>query len=120
MARARLAEEVIRRRLELLGIDYRELKIDFIGINSLYGGASADFPEPKLNEVSLRVAARSDSAEDAGVIAKEVEALYVNGPAGGGGARGTVEKVVSVASVLIPDTDINLQITWKGGNSNEA
>lgn len=119
-ARARLAEEIIRKRLEMLGIEYRELRTDFIGINSLYGKASLAVDETALGEVRLRVAARSDKEEDAAVISKEVEALYVNGPAGGGGARGTVEKIVSVASVLISESDIQPQITWKGGTCHEA
>ncbi len=38
-------------------------------------------------EVRLRVAARADSAERAMIVGEEVEALYTNGPGGGGGAR---------------------------------
>lgn len=120
VARARLAEEVIRKRLDMLGMKYRELRTDLMGIDSLYGAASRPFETPNLSEVRLRVAARADRQEDAAVIAKEVEALYVNGPAGGGGARGGVERVVSVASVLISEEEIHPQITWKGGNGHEA
>ena len=33
-----------------------------------------------------------------------MEALYTNGPAGGGGVVKSTRKIVSVASVLIPNT----------------
>jgi hypothetical protein len=116
VARARLAEEIIRKRLDIINHNYREIRTDLIGINSLYGDAAAQFARPELSEVRLRVAARTDNKEDAEMIGREVEALYVNGPAGGGGARGYVNKIVSVASVLIPETDINPGIKWEGGS----
>lgn len=115
VARARLAEEVIRKRLDLLKVEYRELRTDLIGLNSLYGSASKHLKERELSEVRLRVAIRTENEETAEVIAREIEALYLNGPAGGGGARGNVTKVVAVASVLIPEDDIQYGLTWVGG-----
>lgn len=120
VARAKLAERIVLKRLEMLNLNYREIRTDLIGLSSLYGDAAKDFPVPDLHEVRLRVAARTDRKEDAATIGKEVEALYVNGPAGGGGARSTIEKIVSVASVFIPEQDIHAQITWKGGEDVEA
>ena len=38
-------------------------------------------------EVRLRVAGRSADRQKAALIGEEVEALFTNGPAGGGGAR---------------------------------
>jgi hypothetical protein len=35
-------------------------------------------------------------------VGQEVEALYLNGPAGGGGVTMSVREVVAVASALIP------------------
>ena len=35
-------------------------------------------------------------------VANEVEALYTNGPAGGGGASKTVREVIAAASMLMP------------------
>ncbi|MFX1537252.1 MAG: acyclic terpene utilization AtuA family protein [Promethearchaeota archaeon] len=114
-ARAYLAEEIIRKRLEMIHLDYRELRIDLIGVNSLYGAATTQFTKPEMNEVRLRVVVRTYSKEAAETIGREVEALYLNGPAGGGGARGYVNKVVSVASVLVPEADITPRIKWQGG-----
>jgi hypothetical protein len=119
VARAQLAEEIIKKRLEMLKVRYRELRTDLIGFNSLYGAAAVHFEKPELNEVRLRVSMRTDNEAIAEAIGREIEALYVNGPAGGGGARGNVTKIVSISSVLIPEEDINYGITWLGGNRNE-
>lgn len=118
--RAQLAEEVIRQRLKLLKLNYRELRTDILGVNSLYGDASYRLPAPALHEVRLRIAARADDTESAAAIGREVEALYVNGPAGGGGARSRLTKIVSVASILIPEQDIHTSIQWQGGIDREA
>ncbi|HRD86533.1 MAG TPA: ABC transporter substrate-binding protein, partial [Rubrivivax sp.] len=36
------------------------------------------------------------------LIGREVEALYLNGPAGGGGVTTSVREVLAVASTLVP------------------
>ena len=45
---------------------------------------------------------RVPTAGQAQDVVNEVEALYLNGPASGGGATKTVREVVAAASVLIP------------------
>lgn len=116
VARAKLAAEVIQKRLALLNEHYSETRTDLIGINSLYGTEQEKvFPAPQLSEVRLRVAVRSEKKEDAEVIGREVEALYVNGPAGGGGVRSSMESVLSIASVLIPEGDVYPTVCWERG-----
>ena len=53
-------------------------------------------------EVRIRVAGRTESLREAVRIGNEVETLYTNGPAGGGGAWKSARDVVAVASVLLP------------------
>ena len=48
------------------------------------------------------MAARADSADLARLVAREVEALYTNGPAGGGGATISVRPILAMRSTLIP------------------
>jgi hypothetical protein len=50
----------------------------------------------------VRIAARSDTLQQASVIGNEVEALYTCGPAGGGGAVKSARQVVAVLSALLP------------------
>ncbi|MBC2839209.1 acyclic terpene utilization AtuA family protein [Robiginitalea sp. SC105] len=102
--RARLAGEVVRRWLEPVAGSIADLRIDLIGYDSL--GPSAGNRSPAPREVRLRVAGRSEDPEVARRIANEVEALYTNGPAGGGGASKRVEELISVASVLLPKSEV--------------
>ena len=53
-------------------------------------------------EVRLRVCARCETQEQARAVTREVEALYLNGPAGGGGATQSVREVIAADAVLIP------------------
>ncbi|WP_281719029.1 acyclic terpene utilization AtuA family protein [Pandoraea apista] len=101
VARARLAIEIVRERLALTGVQTSELRFDLIGVDSLYGPtASALNADPY--EVRVRVAGRTASAEQAVRIGNEVETLYTNGPAGGGGATKSIREVLAVQSVLLP------------------
>ena len=51
----------------------------------------------------VRVVGRTDNLADAVRIGNEVEALYLNGPAGGGGATKSAKEVVGIRSVLLPE-----------------
>ncbi len=90
---------------------YDELRIDFIGINSIYKNNDRKYNIPE--EVRLRVAARTKSKYDADQVGNEVETLYTNGPAGGGGATKTVSEIVSVASILINRNDVEAKVIYK-------
>jgi acyclic terpene utilization AtuA family protein len=101
LARGRLALEIVRERLKLTGVAASELRFDLIGVDSLHGPlVSAHGNEPY--EVRVRVAGRTESLREAIRIGNEVETLYTNGPAGGGGAWKSARDVVAVASVLLP------------------
>ncbi|APG14894.1 ABC transporter substrate-binding protein [Bradyrhizobium japonicum] len=101
MARAQLALQIVRERLTLTGVKTREFRFDVIGVDSLYGNTMASTAGEPV-EVRARVAGRADSVADAHRIGNEVEALYTNGPAGGGGVTKSVRDVLAVQSVLLP------------------
>jgi hypothetical protein len=101
LARGKLALEIVRERLKLTGVAASELRFDLIGVDSLHGAhASAHANEPY--EVRVRVTGRTENLREAVRIGNEVETLYTNGPAGGGGAFKSARDVVAVASVLLP------------------
>lgn len=106
--RARLAEEIIRRRLIYLEQSIRNLSIDLIGFNALYLTA----PSMEPSEVRLRVCGLVDDYKVAQTIVHEVEALYTNGPAGGGGATKTIEEQVSVVSILLPKNVVKTSLIY--------
>jgi hypothetical protein len=101
LARGRLALEIVRERLKLTGVAASELRFDLIGADSLHGAnLTAKANEPY--EVRVRVAGRTENLREAVRIGNEVETLYTNGPAAGGGAFKSARDVVAVASVLLP------------------
>ncbi|MDN4573181.1 ABC transporter substrate-binding protein [Pandoraea cepalis] len=111
VARARLALDIVRERLALTGVQTSELRCDLIGMNSLHGEtAGARHAEPY--EVRVRVAGRVSSAEQALRIGNEVETLYTNGPAGGGGVTKSVREVLAVQSVLLPREHVKPSFTF--------
>jgi hypothetical protein len=97
VARAELAAAIVRERLRR---EPGEIRVDVIGSTALHGRSF--FAVEKPYEVRLRVAARSPTKEVASRVGEEVEALYTNGPYGGGGARKYVHEQVGIVSCLIP------------------
>jgi len=104
VARGRLALEIVRERLVLTGVQSSEARFDLIGINALHGGDLSDGHAPY--EVRVRVTARTDTMAEAVRIGNEVETLYTNGPAGGGGAWKSAREIIAVASVLLPEAAV--------------
>jgi hypothetical protein len=100
LARGRLALEIARERLKLTKVRTDELRFDIIGVDALHRGPPPEGPEPP--EVRIRVVGRTQTMEEAVRIGNEVETLYTNGPAGGGGAWKSARQVVGVVSTLIP------------------
>jgi hypothetical protein len=107
LERARLAGEIVLDRLERLGLGARETRVDCLGVDSLFGSGGA--PPPR--EVRLRVAARVATAEEAAVVGEEVEALWLSGPAAGGGATKAVREVLGVVSTRIPRERVRPVVT---------
>jgi hypothetical protein len=114
LARGRLALEIVRERLQLTGVAASELRLELVGVDSLHGAsASAHANEPY--EVRVRVAGRTENLREAIRIGNEVETLYTNGPAAGGGAFKSARDVVAVASVLLPRELATPSIQFVGG-----
>ncbi len=101
VARARLALEILKERLELVAPGaFEELKFDIIGCNSLYWNPDFKYNE-EPSEVRVRAAGRARTKALADIVPNEVEALYTNGPAGGCGAVKRTREIISVASILV-------------------
>jgi hypothetical protein len=110
--RGRLALAVVRERLRKFADDIVDLRLDLIGVDSIGvggGGSSAAAPA----EVRARVAARTRTFAAADRIGREVEALYTNGPAGGGGASRSVKPIVAIESALIDRNAVVPALHWE-------
>ena len=110
VARGQLALDIVTERLKRLGPDLMELRTDLVGVNSVLPGAMAP---PDQREVRARIVARMRTPEAATRIGREVEALYTNGPAGGGGVTQSVKPVIAVASTLLPRATTTPRIHWE-------
>ena len=82
--------------------------MDYIGLSSLHGEQLSQGSSPY--EIRLRIAGKSKSKALAQVVGEEVEALYTNGPAGGGGARKYLHEVIGVVSILMDGNQIQPSI----------
>lgn len=113
LARARLAQEIVEERLRLTNVEISELRCELIGMNAVHRGPTALADKAEPNEIRLRVAGRTSTMSDAVRIGNEVETLYTNGPAGGGGAWKSAREVLAVVSVLLPQTQIAPHIHYE-------
>ena len=107
LERATLGGEIVRERLRE---DISDIRIDLIGVGSAHG---SDFghPQPPY-EVRLRVAARTPTRELAERVGAEVEALWINGPAGGGGVRRFAQERIGVVSLLLERGRVRPKVTF--------
>ncbi|MBO8165462.1 MAG: DUF1446 domain-containing protein [Brevibacillus sp.] len=106
LGRAELAGEIIRKRLQ---DEIGEVRIDCIGSTSTHRKSFNPLLVPY--EVRMRAAAMAATPEMAARIGEEVEALYTNGPAGGGGVRKSVNEVIGIVSSMIPRRNVTARVT---------
>ena len=111
VARAKLAERIVRERLAKRGFTYPEIRVEYIGMSSLHGMGEGR-PEPY--EIRLRIAARSPDRKAALAVGFEVRTLHVNGPSGGGGGSNAIREVLAVKSILIPRAMVKTAVTVEG------
>lgn len=115
-ARARLAAEVLRKRLAGLA-----LRVDLIGALSILGDDAgrmlAATPDTGLRDVRLRVAATHAQRAQAERLAREVMALYTCGPAGGGGVRTALTPRLNTLSCLLPREAVPVRFELLGAEA---
>jgi hypothetical protein len=103
-----------------------EAEISYVGPNAARRGAlAADVVTKRLagiplraevlggeTDCRLRVAAIGHDRALLDRVADEVESLYTNGPAGGGGVRAHVTEVIGIVSALIPREAVRPAVTF--------
>ena len=105
--RAQWAAEIIYERLKH---QYKDILIEYIGANSVLQNNITQLVNPSYPEIRLRITAKANDPVHANIIGEEVEALYTNGPAGGGGVRKYVDEIIGIVSVLIDRKKITSKI----------
>ncbi|MFZ0392348.1 MAG: acyclic terpene utilization AtuA family protein, partial [Terracidiphilus sp.] len=110
LSRASLARDILASRLGW--IPAANLHIGFIGLNSIHGEALST-PSCEPYEVRLRAAARLFDEPDARKLTREVESLYVNGPAGGGGVTTSIRENIAMETAFIARASVTPTIGWE-------
>ncbi len=119
LARARLAADVIGKRLDGRGLDLRR-RLDLIGTQSVFDddrgqlaaahGSANAVAEP--SEVRMRLAVSGATRPPVDQAVQEVLALLCCGPAGGGGMRSQVRNRVRTLSCLVPRNRVSPQVVF--------
>jgi hypothetical protein len=112
-ARGQLALDVLKLRLDSAGLACCEARYELIGVNAILGESLSKSLTQGHDpaEVRVRVVVRAATRKDAERVANEVEAMYLNGPAGGGGVTKSVREVIAVASVVLPREQVRTCVT---------
>jgi hypothetical protein len=105
-ARARLAADIVRERLDYLGHGGLAMRADLIGVASVFADDAGrwwtDHDLAPRDDVRLRIAAAPATKDEAEAVTREVLALYTCGPAGGGGVRTSIAPRLASDSCLVP------------------
>lgn len=111
LKKAKLCEDIIRKRLDIIDLNYDDVQFDYIGYNSLYKNSiieEIDISEPF--EIRLRMAIRGKRYDDICKAIREVDFMYTNGPSGSSGIYTKSRELIGITSFLIPREDVNVKI----------
>ncbi|EFK08262.1 conserved hypothetical protein [delta proteobacterium NaphS2] len=102
LEKARFSEKWLRERFKKLGVEFDELRIDYIGVNTLHGDA-AEIEDKDYNEVGLRIAGKAKTKKAAEAVRREATHLWTQGPVGSSfGTPMNVRPVIALWPTLVP------------------
>lgn len=113
--KARFADKLLRKRLENLGLQFDELRTEFVGLNACHGDiASRRNPDFEPNEVMMRVGVRGHDKAAIERFSKEIAPLILTGPpsvTGFAGGRPKPSDVVAYFPALISKEVIRTSVS---------
>ena len=112
--KAKLADQVLRTRLDRLGLKFDAIHSEYVGANACHGDFLSGAPPPDLAEVTLRVGVRGSHAAAVERFTRELAPLALNGPpvvTYPSGGRPKVEEVVAYWPALIPKSEVSATVT---------
>src|SRR6266566_3194653 len=111
-AKATAADQILRARLERLGLNFDQILTEYVGANATHGPLAGP-PSPDLAEVQLRVGVRGNDRGSIERFTKEIAPLILTGPpgvTGFAGGRPKVEEIVAYWPALIPKSEITTAV----------
>lgn len=106
--KAKAADRILRGRLERLGLQFDEIRTEFVGMNACHGALAKDI-EP--NEVMMRVGVRGHDRKAIERFGKEIAPLILTGPpsvTGFSGGRPKPSDVVAYFPALLDKTVLTM------------
>lgn len=103
-AKAQAADQILRARLEKLGLKFDVTLTEFVGVNATHGHLAGE-PSKNIPEVQLRFGVRGQNKETVERFTKEIAPLILTGPpsvTGFAGGRPKVEEIMAYFPALIP------------------
>lgn len=110
--KAKAANEILRSRLQKLGLKFDVILTEYVGVNATHGHLAGE-PSPDIPEVQLRIGVRGEDKASVERFTKEIAPLILTGPpavTGFAGGRPKVEEVIAYFPALIPKNLIETKV----------
>ncbi len=102
LEKAQKANEIIRKRIEYLGLQFDEIHTEYLGYNACHGTTARPIEDP--NEVVFLIGVRGHNKKHMETFANEIVPLVLTGPptvTGFGGGRPRVREVIAYWPALL-------------------
>jgi hypothetical protein len=109
--KARLAERIVRERIQNLGLQFEEVWAELLGFGACHGPAA--LPVTDVPELQLRIGVRGQDRKAVDRFTRELIPLVLSGPptaTGFGDGRPPVREVVAYWPALIPREEIQTRV----------
>lgn len=102
LEKAQKADDIIRKRIEYLGLKFDDIHTEYLGYNACHGNTAPPIPDP--NEVVFLIGVRGHDRRSMNMFANEIVPLVLTGPptvTGFGGGRPRVRNVIAYWPALL-------------------
>ncbi|HRH42067.1 MAG TPA: DUF1446 domain-containing protein [Pyrinomonadaceae bacterium] len=110
--KAKAADQILRKRLQNLGLEFDLIHTEFVGVNATHGHLAGE-PPKNIPEVQLRFGVRGKDKSAVERFTKELAPLILTGPpavTGFAGGRPKVEEIMAYFPALIPKSLIKTTV----------
>ena len=111
LQKAQKADEIIRKRIEYLGLEFEEIHTEFLGYNACHGKTAHHIEDP--NEVVFLIGVRGQNKKHLETFANEIVPLVLTGPptvTGFGGGRPRVREVIAYWPALLKKEEVEPKV----------
>jgi hypothetical protein len=105
LTKAKAVDKILRKRFEILNLQFDEMRTEFIGYNACHGPLAVELDEDLINEIVVRFSVRSHDYKSIERFGKEIAPLILTGPpsvTGFAGGRPKPSEVVAYWPALLP------------------